>query len=444
MCLSLALVVCLALVTLPVSAVASAQDETGGLEVPSGVDAADPVGGTTPLPDSGTPAVLPPGATPPAHVDQSAQVGQTGQADAGATAPDAPVVTGAPGATGATGKEEVKGPVYTEDQAFRGALRRDVSLLIAKAKARYRAMIDAARYLAGRQDVQVVASRVVTTQALDPLGLAYAIYDIKMLPAELSGFSPELMVRASLTLVPRYSATGQDPVEYSVSMALKNLEAVNLYSKSIKQENEILKEIIPLADQVMREPPKSKAQELDLSVRFAQLSDKLTAIEKFRSILPKLENGIWTEPEKVVESMQYALQYDSQNPLVLDALGESLLILGKAQEAVEYLTTAIRIRPDNARTYHTRGAAYLSLHLPALAIDDFSTALRLRPNTAAYLEARGAARLSQSEFKEMCEDFYAACALGECKNYQWALERGYCQQASTENPTASQSPATAQ
>lgn len=362
--------------------------------------------------------------------------GLTGGSTAGSTGGSAPEQAQA--AADMAGKERAgTGPVYTEDQAFRGALRRDVSLLIAKSKARYRAMIDAARYLAGRQDVQVVASKVVATQPLDPVGLAYAVYDVKMLPAELSGFSPELMVRASLTLVPRYSAAGpataQDSVEYSLVTALKNLEVVNLYSSSVKQENEILKQIIPLADQVMREPPKSKAQELELSVRFANLADKLIAIDKFRSILPKLEDGIWKDPEKVVETMQQTLEYDPQNPLVLDALGESLLILGKAQEAVEYLTSAIRLRPDNARTYHARGAAYLSLHLPALAIDDFSAALRLRPNTAAYFEARGAARLSQGEFTGMCEDFYSACALGECKNYQWALERGYCRQTGGEN-----------
>lgn len=390
---------------------AFAQDETNGLEQPGSPD--NPAAEST----------LPPAVPGPAGMP-----GMSGQ--------------GMPGA-GATAKKEetVKGPVYTEDQAFRGALRRDVSLQIAKAKARGRAMIDAARYLAGRQDVQVAASQVVTSQPLDPVGLAYAVYDIKQLPAELSGFSPELMVRASLTPVPRYSVPGQDPVEYSVGMALKNLEAVNLYSKSVKMENKILKEIIPLADQVMRDPPKSKAQELELSVRFAGFADKLTAIEKFRSVLPNLENGIWKKPEEVAESMQYALQYDSQNPLVLEALGESLLILGKAQEAVEHLTSAIRLRPNNARSYHSRGAAYLSLHLPALAIDDFSTALRLRPNTAAYLEARGAARLSQSEFKEMCEDFYAACALGECKNYQWALERGYCQQTPADKAKSAPPPA---
>lgn len=318
------------------------------------------------------------------------------------------------------------GEIFTEDQVFRGALRRDISLVIAKAKARYRAMNNAARALALRQDVKIMAGKIAATQPIDPVGLAYAVYDIKILAPELSGFSPELTVRASLTIVPRHSGAGENPLDLSVTKALNNLELVNLYSESVKQENIVLKEIIPLAEEVMRSAPKSKAEELDLSTRFSRLADQINSIDKFRSALTQLESGTWKDPEGVVEKMQSALLLDPTNSLVLATLGENLLVLSKPQEAIEYLTAAIKLQSDSARLYNIRGAAYLSIHLPVLANSDFSSAIRLKPDSASYYNARGATWLFQEDYPKMCQDFYAACTFGQCKNYEWAVERNFC------------------
>ncbi|WP_178139293.1 tetratricopeptide repeat protein [Desulfovibrio litoralis] len=317
------------------------------------------------------------------------------------------------------------GKVYSEDQQFKGALRKETALALAVAKARYVAMDDAARSLVLRPDVQAFANSTKNTAPLDPFALAYAVYTTEILPPELAGFSPELSVRAGVGIVPRYSAPNQNAVDFSVTTVLNNPELLFFTADSIKKENSLLKELISLSDAEIKNPTQAN-KKLEMTVRFKKLTDALSALELFREVLPNLQPTTWSNPEQVVETMKKAIQFDQDNPLILGTLGEALLVEGKSQDAIDYLSSAIKLDKTKARMFHMRGVAYMSLHLPALAIEDFSSALELNPNSPTYYNARGAAYLFQADYKNMCKDFYSACTFDSCQNYQWGIAQGYC------------------
>jgi tetratricopeptide (TPR) repeat protein len=137
-------------------------------------------------------------------------------------------------------------------------------------------------------------------------------------------------------------------------------------------------------------------------------------------------SGTWEDAATQNERMLRILKLDPESSLALNAYGETCLLLGRPQEALEAQNAALRLDSDFARAYHARGTAGLVLGLPVLAVADFSEAIRLYPANPVYRRDRAAAWLVSEEKIPMCRDFRDACTLGDCSGYQWAMDRGMC------------------
>ena len=164
-----------------------------------------------------------------------------------------------------------------------------------------------------------------------------------------------------------------------------------------------------------------------------QTADGQTADEPASSTAPPTVTptgatvGGWgLAPEAMLRHMRRAVSLDTRNPLLWNALGEALLLLDRPQDAMEAQDRALKLWPGFARALHARAVCHLRLQMPALAVADATAAIRLRPDVAAHWRVRGAAWQVRGEPGPMCDDFYRACALGDCEGLSLARGRGQC------------------
>ncbi|WP_165075073.1 MULTISPECIES: translation initiation factor IF-2 [unclassified Desulfovibrio] len=144
--------------------------------------------------------------------------------------------------------------------------------------------------------------------------------------------------------------------------------------------------------------------------------------------LPALELAVRGAPDNAALWLLLAearLQGDLPQAAV-GAAGEALgLLAGRAHPADARL---------EARARYVRGLGHWRLGQPALAEADLDAALgTISPESGAQgaerarrLRARGAVRLMRRHVAGMCEDFAAACALGDCEGLAAARARGHC------------------
>lgn len=159
--------------------------------------------------------------------------------------------------------------------------------------------------------------------------------------------------------------------------------------------------------------------------RSTHIADQLDALWMYLQILPDLRS-LWETPTLVQKQMQHALTLAPQQPLLWCALGEAQLQLDLPQKALGSLNEALKFAPDLARALYARGVAHLRLQQSALAENDLTAALNLQPDTVHWLRARGAVRMVREDYGPMCEDFLAACALGDCDGLITARKRDLC------------------
>ncbi len=151
---------------------------------------------------------------------------------------------------------------------------------------------------------------------------------------------------------------------------------------------------------------------------------RLDALRLFSMALQEDEQA--ADPLHIAALLEGAVALDPDYPPLLCALGEALLRLDRPQDALERLNKALAGDNPPARALYARGLVYLRLQLPALAESDLNAALGRRPAPAAWLRARGALYMLQGKTALMCEDFFQACAAGDCEGVALARERGLC------------------
>ncbi len=137
-------------------------------------------------------------------------------------------------------------------------------------------------------------------------------------------------------------------------------------------------------------------------------------------------NENWQDPHTVEALMREALSHAPDLPALWACLGEAQLQLDHPQSAIESLDKALTQQPTRARALYIRALAYLRLQQPSLAEVDLNAALQIYPQTPSWLRARGVAHMMLENYAPMCQDFEAACALGDCEGLQNAREQSYC------------------
>jgi Flp pilus assembly protein TadD len=127
----------------------------------------------------------------------------------------------------------------------------------------------------------------------------------------------------------------------------------------------------------------------------------ISAIAVF-SVLTWQQCSYWKND---TELLGHALQVKKDNYLALNYSGLSMLLDGKAQEAINQFNKAIRVKPDFAEAYKNRGNAYYKLEQYQRSIEDYNETIRMKPDfDEAYIN-RGNAHLMLEQYQLALDDY---------------------------------------
>jgi tetratricopeptide (TPR) repeat protein len=97
------------------------------------------------------------------------------------------------------------------------------------------------------------------------------------------------------------------------------------------------------------------------------------------------------------------------------------------EQAIEDYTTAIQLNSKNTDAYNNRGIVYYQLDQNDKAISDYTKAIEINPEYAKAYHNRGLTYIIKlKNIEKGCADWYKACELGECTNYNTAKEKNIC------------------
>lgn len=356
---------------------------------------------------------------------------------------------------------------------FGGGLRKESAIVIARSAARLAALRQGAPLL-----WEGSAASFAALAAHDPqrrLAVASAVLSTRVTATRVVGYPPEVAVAVTVQAVtppdmtpanaaPK-PATGEgagkdgtdtaraateDAASRLVRTVLRNEALLELHEEVLRHEAALTKEALDASRATARHVTRHGGDdESPFAPRLDALTRSLEALELYRACLSGIpadgpatgddgaadplpgavvgaEKGWGLAPETMLRHMRRAVSLDARNPLLWNALGEALLLLDRPQDAMAAQDRALKLSPGFARALYARAVCHLRLQMPALAVTDASAAIRLRPDVAAHWRVRGAAWQVRGESGPMCDDFYHACALGDCEGLRLARGRGLC------------------
>ncbi len=181
------------------------------------------------------------------------------------------------------------------------------------------------------------------------------------------------------------------------------------------------------------------------SADWTRMGERLDGLWLAQAALGPTSGG-WLAAPDSLPVLEKAARLAPDSPIVRLLLAEAQLQSGLPQQCVESCNEALRLDPALGRARHIRGLAHWRLQQLALAEDDLSSALAARSKPpsrgierARLLRARGAVRLLRRNYDGMCEDFAAACALGDCEGLAVARAQNYCRAADAAEDMGSRS-----
>lgn len=161
-------------------------------------------------------------------------------------------------------------------------------------------------------------------------------------------------------------------------------------------------------------------------------SGRLQALLRAQDIMEADAEG-WLVPDGVLPRLERASARLPQSPTVWLLLAEAQLRRGLPLQSVASCDAALTLAPGLNRARYIRALGHWRLQQLALAEDDLTSSLDARhglapqgEDRARRLRARGAVRMLRRDLSGMCEDFGAACALGECEGLILSRAQGYC------------------
>lgn len=113
-------------------------------------------------------------------------------------------------------------------------------------------------------------------------------------------------------------------------------------------------------------------------------------------------------PEVAAKLWGRVASLDSARLDAIDGQAVALRELGRFDEAVELLRSAIVRRPGDGRLWNTLGVTLVQQAQPATALTFFDEAVRLDPKSATALYNRGGARFDLGDLAAAADDFAAA------------------------------------
>ena len=122
---------------------------------------------------------------------------------------------------------------------------------------------------------------------------------------------------------------------------------------------------------------------------------------------------------------QKAIDLNTENARVFTNLGSAYRELKMPEMAVRSFDQALSLDSKYAEAYFNRGLARLDLEMAFEALMDFDEAVHINPLHAEAFKKRGDTAYALN-LPGVCEDFKAACRLGNCLSYNLARQQGLC------------------
>ena len=161
-------------------------------------------------------------------------------------------------------------------------------------------------------------------------------------------------------------------------------------------------------------------------------SGQLQALLRAQDLMEADAEG-WLVPDGMLPRLERASARLPQSPTIWLLLAEAQLRRGLPLQSVAACDAALALAPGLNRARYIRALGHWRLQQLALAEDDLTSSLDTRhglapqgEDRARRLRARGAVRMQRRDLTGMCEDFGAACALGECEGLILARAQKYC------------------
>ena len=131
--------------------------------------------------------------------------------------------------------------------------------------------------------------------------------------------------------------------------------------------------------------------------------------------------------DPAIQDYQKAIELDPGFDLAYLNLGFVYEEQEMYRQAITNYTSALDINSSNAEAYYNRANVHHNLGKHDLAIKDYNKAIENKPGSAVFYSRRGYVHLVElgHEIKG-CLDLQKACKLGECENYNAAVQRDDC------------------
>ncbi|MDR1776815.1 MAG: hypothetical protein LBR31_03160 [Desulfovibrio sp.] len=278
---------------------------------------------------------------------------------------------------------------------FVAAQRRDAdddpqsSYIRARAIAWLKAVDRAAEALSARQDIRLVVPDIEDRRAL-----AAQIYALCAQPPRAEGDLPHVVV----ILQPRMS------LAEDTAFALRRPQLLRLW-------------------RVVMEEVRSADKETDV----------LKGLWLVREAIAPTPEGMLVSATSL-SALSEAVRLAPRSSAARLALAEAQLQQGLTEQCALSCDAVLALRPDLPRARYVRALALMALGRLALAEDDVNALMASEqhadgPEMASLLHARGTIRLLRGRHDGMCEDYTAACGLGDCDGLSEARVKGYCKNA---------------
>ncbi|MDR2055267.1 MAG: tetratricopeptide repeat protein [Desulfovibrio sp.] len=300
------------------------------------------------------------------------------------------------------------------------------SLASAYARARAAAWLSvldkAAEQLPVRRDL-----RFVSLTRENRLALAAHIYAAAAQPPEPRAGLPHVVV----VLQPRLT------LPEDTAFALRSPDLLRLWHMVIGETRAALKkppngDTLPdksSGDPLMPAPgPQPEADFSDVQIDVQ--ADVLRGLWQVREAIAPTRTGMLVNAD-ALPLLKKAASLAPRSPAARLALAEAQLQQGLPEQCVQSCGEALRLKPDLYRARYVRALALMRLRQFALAEGDLNVLMAVGipaegTEMAGRLRTRGAVRLLRGDYRGMCEDFTAACGLGDCEGLAGARSQGRC------------------
>lgn len=191
--------------------------------------------------------------------------------------------------------------------------------------------------------------------------------------------------------------------------------------------------VAPEAAPLPQAPPPALSDEVWAQSHWSLAARRLQAMFDVQDMLADADPDGWLVQAGDLPRLEQAALLVPDSPSVWLLLAEAQMRHDLPLQSVASCDAALDLDSGLSRARYIRALGHLRLQQMALAEADLTVSLARRygiepqgEDRARRLRARGAVRMQRQDTAGMCEDFSAACALGDCEGLALARAQGQC------------------